>query len=59
MIVALEYYTEDGRLLIVTRSDQGMKIRQNETGIIYDVAIDIPNRYTYSETDEPIEIYEE
>lgn len=37
-------------------SDKNMKIRQNETGIVYDSAEDaLPCRYTYSETDEPIE----
>jgi len=37
-------------------SDAGMKIRQVETGNIYDDAADIiPCRYTYEETDEPIE----
>lgn len=37
-------------------SDIGMKIRQVETGNIYDDAADIiPCRYTYEETDEPIE----
>lgn len=37
-------------------SDSGYKIRQNETGITYDDAIDVvPCRYTYEETDEPIE----
>ena len=55
MIVALEYYTEDERLLIRTKSDRNMKIRQDQTGILYDEAIDIPNHYTYTETDIPIE----
>ena len=55
MIVSLEYYTEDGRLLIRTKSDRNMMIRQDQTGILYDKAIDVPNRYTYSETDIPIE----
>lgn len=37
-------------------SDAGMKIRQIETGNIYDDAADIiPCRYTYEETEEPIE----
>ena len=36
-------------------SDQGMKIRQIETGILYDDAVDvIPCPYTYEESDEPI-----
>lgn len=37
-------------------SDAGFKIRQVETGIVYDDAVDVvPCRYTYEETDEPIE----
>lgn len=36
-------------------SDAGMMIRQIETGIIYQDAVDnIPCRYTYEETGEPI-----
>lgn len=40
-------------------SDRGMKLRQVETGILYDDAVDMPNKYTYEETDiliEPNEI---
>ena len=55
MIVSLDYYTEDGRLLIKTKSDRNMKIRQDQTGILYDEAIDVPDHYTYTETDIPIE----
>ena len=41
-------------------SDLNLKIRQIETGIIYDDAIDIiPCRYTYEETNEPMEKEEE
>lgn len=41
-------------------SDLNLKIRQIETGIIYDDAVDvIPCRYTYEETNEPIEEEEE
>ena len=37
-----------------------LKIRQIETGIIYDYAVDnIPCRFTYEETDIPIIIEEE
>lgn len=47
---------DDGAELERTYSDEGFKIRQNETGIIYDEAVDIvPNPYTYTETDIPIE----
>lgn len=36
-------------------SDQGLKLRQIETGILYDDAVDvIPCRYTYEESEEPI-----
>ncbi len=46
--------TEDGR--IRHYSDAGYKIRQVETGAIYDDAVDyIPCRYTYVETDEPVD----
>ena len=41
-------------------SDENMKIRQIETGIVYDDAVDVvPCRYTYEETDIPIEPIEE
>ena len=37
-------------------SDQGVKLRQIETGNIYDDAVDvIPCKYTYEETDEPVD----
>lgn len=40
-------------------SDQNLKIRQIETGIIYDDAEDnIPCIYTYEEINEPIADYE-
>lgn len=45
----------DGR--IRHYSDRGVKIRQVETGIIYEDAVDIvPCPYTYEETDDPIEV---
>ena len=41
-------------------SDEGFKVLQKETGILYDDAVDvIPCRYTYEETDIPIEEPEE
>lgn len=37
-------------------SDRNLQILQVETGIVYDEAIDIlPCRYTYTETDIPID----
>ena len=42
--------------LIKTYSDAGMMIRQEQTGAIYDEAIDVEFAgYTYVETDTPIE----
>lgn len=42
--------------LIRHYSDTGKKIRQVETGIVYEEAIDLkPCRFTYEETDRPIE----
>lgn len=41
-------------------SDQNMMIRQIETGILYEDAVDnVPCKYTYEETDEPIITAEE
>lgn len=38
-----------------TYSDAGMKIRQDQTGIVYEDAMDVPEMgYAYTETDEPI-----
>lgn len=39
---------------IRTYSDTGMQIRQVETGILYHDAVDVPDKYTYTETDIPI-----
>lgn len=50
----------NGRTLIKHESDSGKMIRQVETGKEYASAVDvIPCRYTYEETDEPIEQEEE
>lgn len=47
---------EDGVNLYRTYSDEGYKIKQVETGAIYDDAIDVENApYTYVETDIKIE----
>ena len=46
--------------LIRTYSDAGMKIRQVETGNVYDEAVDVlPLRYSYEETSEPVDQGEE
>lgn len=61
MIKKVFYETrEDGINLYRTFSDEGFKIKQKQTGIIYDEAIDVENApYTYTETDEKVEIIEE
>lgn len=58
MIVKEFYLTrEDGVNLYRTYSDENYKIRQVETNIVYDEAIDVENaEYTYKETEEKIEI---
>lgn len=58
MIVKEAYKTRaDGVKLFHTYSDEGKKIIQNETGIVYGSAIDVENApYTYSETDEDFEL---
>ena len=61
-MIIQEYFRtrSDGVVLTRTYSDEGMKIRQLETDILYDEAIDVePLRYTYEETDIPIEEPEE
>jgi len=45
---------EDGVKLYRTYSDEGFMIRQEETGILYNEAIDVEDAtYTYTETDIP------
>ena len=44
----------NGRQLIKTYSDNNKFIIQNETGIKYSEAIDIPYKYTYKESEEDI-----
>ena len=58
MIVKEEYKTRaDGVKLFRTYSDEGKKIIQNETGIVYGEAIDVEDApYTYSESDEDVEL---
>ena len=49
---------KDGAL-IRHYSDKCMKLKQVETGIVYDEAIDIiPCEFTYEETDQPVEAEE-
>lgn len=51
-MIITEIYAEK---YLHTYSDQKLMIRQNETGNIYEDAIDrVPCKFTYSETDIPI-----
>ena len=48
------------KTLVRHYSNKGMKLKQVETEIVYDEAIDIiPCEFTYEETDERIEFVEE
>ena len=49
MIVQEDYTTSGGTRLVHTYSDEGLNIRQIETGIEYSEAYDLPNRFTYEE----------
>lgn len=44
----------DGKEFVKTYSDEGFYIIQNETGNQYEEAVDIPNMYTYSESEDKI-----
>lgn len=53
-----EFYIKrkDGTDLYQTYSDENFKIRQIETDVLYDEAIDVEDsNYTYEETNIPIE----
>lgn len=57
-MIQIEYL--NGGTLIKHYSDAGFMILQNETGLKYSEPIDVvPCRYTYTETDDPIEKDEE
>lgn len=62
MAIVREFYKTraDGVNLYKTYSDADLLIVQNETGVEYDVAIDVEDApYTYTETDKPIKNEEE
>ena len=57
-MIKTEYLNDE--TFIKHYSDIGMMLIQNETGIMYSDPVDlVPCRYTYSETDIPIQIDEE
>ena len=54
MAIKKEFYVElaDGTKLFRTFSDEGKQIIQNETGVIFDDAVDVEGAtYTYFETE--------
>lgn len=58
-MIVKEFYRqrEDGVNLYRTYSDENYKIRQIETDLVYDEAIDVEGaEYTYEETEEKVEI---
>lgn len=60
-MIVREYFETryDGVRLYRTYSDNGMLIRQVETGNVYSEAIDIESAsYSYEETETPIEVEE-
>ena len=61
-MIVKEYCTtrKDGVNLYKSYSDSNKYILQVETGIEYDIAVDVENApYTYVETDKPIELITE
>ena len=57
MAIKKEFYVElaDGTKLYRTFSDEGKQIIQNETGVIFDDAVDVERAtFTYSETEAEI-----
>ena len=54
-MIVHEILNINGRELIKTYSDSGKYIIQNETGIEYAEAVDVPNKHTYRESEKDIE----
>ena len=55
-MLVTEHPYRDNEKLILTKSDSGVYIRQNETGVDYIEAIDVyPCEYSYSETERFVE----
>lgn len=59
-MIVTEEFSINNKNFIRHYSDSNFKIRQIETGRVYDEAVDLlPCRYTYEETDEAIKKPEE
>jgi hypothetical protein len=56
-MIIQENINVNGVDLVKTYSDLYM-VKQVETGIFYSEAIDVPNKYTYEETDTPKPVQE-
>ncbi len=59
MAIVREFFTErsDGVKLYRTFSDEGKYVRQNESGEVFEDAVDVENsEYTYAETEEDIPV---
>ena len=57
-MIKTEIITINGKEYVRTHSDRNMQIRQNDTGAMYDDAIDpVDSGRTYTETDVPIVEY--
>lgn len=54
-MIVQEELVVGGRKLIRTYSDSNRYIIQNETGVVYSEAVDVPNKYTYTESEKEIE----
>lgn len=46
----------NGRELVKTYSDNNKYIIQNGTGVYYTEAVDVPNKYTYTESEKEIAV---
>lgn len=53
-MIKKETIVVNGRTLVKTYSDNKKYIIQNKTGLKYAEAVDIPNKYTYIESEEDI-----
>lgn len=53
-MIKKETIVVNGRTLFKTYSDNKKYIIQNETGLKYTEAVDIPNKYTYVESEEDV-----
>lgn len=59
MLIQKDYVCKNGVVLTHSYSDAKFFIKQLETGELYAEAYDIPNKFTYEETDEAIEDQDE